>query len=421
MWKGVEELDKPKAMIISVGGSPEPLIVSIKENCPEFICFFASEQSVDKIGEIKQAAGYAFKDCKVFLNDHQDLTECYIKSQECIRRLREAGYSREDVLVDFTGGTKPMSGMLLSSSLSEGYTFIYVGGTKRDKDGLGIVKNGAEVVIKEHNPWNLYAVEQRKKLCLYFNSGQFTACQAIISDALEQCRPDSAEVELFNGLSLTVSGYLEWDKFEHKKARKLLSEGYGSLSLFARLTGKKNIKIFTIGIVDNLDYLNTFANQTRGYKDISRYHVLDLLGNARRRYLEGRFDDAIARLYRALEMTAQWKLQTTYGINTSKVLPEQVPNTIREQYISKYFSGDSLQIPLVASFGLLEALGDVAGKVFNDLRVEITKILSVRNSSILAHGVQPVDGDNYRKFLCTIMQLCDVEEKEVPVFPELDI
>ncbi|MDD3654449.1 MAG: TIGR02710 family CRISPR-associated CARF protein [Desulfotomaculaceae bacterium] len=414
-------MDKPKAMIISVGGSPEPLIISIKENCPEFICFFASEQSVDKIGEIKQAVGYTFKDCKVFLNDPQDLTECYIKSQDCVKRLREAGYSREDVLVDFTGGTKPMSGMLLSSSLSEGYNFVYVGGTKREKDGLGIVKNGAEVVIKGHNPWNFYAVEQRKKLRLYFNSGQFTACQAIIRDALEQCQPDSAEVELFKGLSLTVSGYLEWDRFEHKEARKLLSEGYGLLSLFARLTGNKNIKSFNSGVADNLDYLNTFASRTRGYKDISRYHVLDLLSNSRRRFLEGRYDDAIARLYRALEMTAQWKLQTAYGINTSKVMPEQVPVVIREQYVFKYGKGDVLQIPLAASFGLLEALGDEACKVFNDLQVEITKILSVRNSSILAHGVQPVDGENYSKFLCTIMQLCGVAENEVPEFPELDI
>lgn len=39
------------------------------------------------------------------------------------------------------------------------------------------VKCGAEVFITGHNPWNLYAVEQREKLCLYFNSYQFTACQ----------------------------------------------------------------------------------------------------------------------------------------------------------------------------------------------------------------------------------------------------
>lgn len=410
-----------KAMIVSVGGSPEPIIVSLKEYRPEFVCFFASEQSVEKIWEIKNSLDFSVTDRKVLLADPQNLTECYRKSLECVERVREAGFCKEEVLVDFTGGTKPMSGMLLVVGLAEGYNFVYVGGTQREKNNLGVVKTGTEVIVKGPNPWHLYAVEQRKKLCLYFNRYQFTACQEIILEALAHCQKGSAEEELFRGLKNVVEGYLEWDRFKHDKARECLKQGASLLDIFARLTNNMKILSFLANLHDNLNYLNDFASQTKGYQELSRCHILDLLANARRRYSEGKYDDAVARLYRSLEMTAQWKLKSAYNINTSQVSPEQVPASIREQYIIKYGKGDYLQIPLAASFGLLYALGDPMGEVFTRQQKEIDKILYARNHSILAHGTEPVGKDLYVKFAPTVTGICGIDDKEIPVFPSLDI
>lgn len=410
-----------KAMIISVGGSPGPVIFTLNGHRPQFVCFFASEQSVDKIWEIKSGLDFKFVDRKVLVSDPQDLLECYRKSLECVERVRREGYDNGDVLVDFTGGTKPMSGTLLSVSLAEGYNFVYVGGTERDKNSLGIVKAGTEMIIRGPNPWDLYAVEQRKKLCLFFNRYQFTACREITEEAIEHCRAGSTEEELFKGLKYAVDGYLEWDRFEHKKSRDLLNKGYRFLDMFARLTGNEKIKSFVTGIKNNLDYLNQFARETRGYKDLSRWQILDLLGNANRRFTEGKFDDAVARIYRALEMSAQWKLCSEYDINTSNVPLEKVPKEIRDIYQRKYLKGQVLQLPLAASFGLLSALGDHIGKTFQERQEKMDKILFTRNNSILAHGVQPVGAEPYQKFFTQVMDICNISESEIPVFPNLNV
>ncbi|MEW5954422.1 MAG: TIGR02710 family CRISPR-associated CARF protein [Bacillota bacterium] len=408
-----------KAMIISVGGSPEPIVFTIKENRPDFVCFFASEQSVDKVGEIKNGLGFSIRDCKVLVRDHQNILECYRRSLECIERVREAGYNNGEVLVDFTGGTKPMSAALFSVTLAEGCSFVYVGGNERDKNSLGIVKEGTEKIIPCNNPWDLYFVEQRKNLCLFFNRYQFAAGREIISGVLDHCREESPEKDLFEGLKLVVEGYFEWDRFKHKEARELLAEARELLTVFARLTRNVKAGDFLAGLEFNLQYLNEFSRDTRGYKDLSRWHVLDMLGNAHRRFREGRYDDAIARLYRVLEMSAQWKLNSAHGIDTSSVPANKVPEAIRAEYIKKYSRGDILQLPLTASFRLLHVLGDPMGNVFNGQREEVDKILHVRNYSILAHGIQPVGAEPFKKFAVQVMNICHVDAAELPEFPML--
>ena len=282
---------------------------------------------------------------------------------------------------------------------------------------------GTEKVFRVLNPWQIFAVQQRKKLSLFFNRSQFTACQEIICDALGQCKSDSSEEELFKGLKLAVDGYLEWDRFEHKKARDILSEANKSLTLYARLTGNMEIKDFVASLDANLEYLNRFSQDTRGYnyEVLSRWHVLDLLANAERRYDDGRFDDAVARVYRALEMAAQWKLVSTYKIKTSEVSPESIPEEIREDFVQKYSNGEFLQLPLAASFRLLHVLGDDMGKKYVELKSEMEKILYTRNYSILAHGVQPVGANPYRNFMEYVMVICNIDKSEMQVFPELYI
>lgn len=410
-----------KAMLISVGTSPEPIIHSIKNQLPEFVCFFTSEQSVEQISIIKSALDFSFTDRKVIVENYEDVVECYHKALDCINRVKEAGYTKDEVLVDFTGGSKPMSGVLLALSLAEGYDFIYVGGTQRDQANRGIVVTGSEKLVLSSNPWNLYAVEQKKKLCLYFNRYQFTACQEIIKEALANCRKGSVEEALFDGLEQVVDGYLEWDRFEHKLARDALKKGLDLLEVFIRFRPGASIVDFVAGLKENLAYLNRFSQDTLGFQKLSRWHILDLMGNAKRRYNEGKYDDAVARLYRVLEMTAQERLFAAYKINTSEVKPEQVPEKIRDSYILKYSKGEHLQIPLAASYNLLQVMGDRIGEVFVDCRTEIDKVLFARNHSILAHGIKPVGKDLYPKFEKTVLHIGDINEAEIPVFPKLDV
>jgi len=61
-----------KGMIISVGGTTEPVVTSLLTHQPDFVCFFASQQSLDTIGDIKgqiKEKGLSIEDYKVVCDD----------------------------------------------------------------------------------------------------------------------------------------------------------------------------------------------------------------------------------------------------------------------------------------------------------------------------------------------------------------
>src|SRR3990172_5815350 len=98
-----------KAMIISVGGTAEPIIRSIAEYRPEFASFFASQDTCDRISEIKrelQEAKLSIKNEITLAHDVNDLYHCFGKAEEAVKRALSKGYNSEEVIVDYTGGTK---------------------------------------------------------------------------------------------------------------------------------------------------------------------------------------------------------------------------------------------------------------------------------------------------------------------------
>ncbi|GAI29689.1 unnamed protein product, partial [marine sediment metagenome] len=116
-------------LLLSVGGTPEPLIRSLQEHKPKAVCFLASQGSIDLVSEIKKKAiGLNFKDYKVIIDDINDTTHCYEKALVCCDFLEKEGISPQDIVVDFTGGTKVMSAALTLLAVSRNYQLSYIGG-----------------------------------------------------------------------------------------------------------------------------------------------------------------------------------------------------------------------------------------------------------------------------------------------------
>jgi hypothetical protein len=76
-------------------------------------------------------------------------------------------------------------------------------------------------------------------------------------------------------------------------------------------------------------------------------------------------------------------------------------------------------MPLVAAYRLLEALGDDLGHAFMARQEDILKLLSMRNSSPLGHGENPVGQEGYTQFRTCLMELLNIDESTLPHFPEL--
>ncbi|MGA7367629.1 MAG: hypothetical protein WBX01_00740 [Nitrososphaeraceae archaeon] len=63
--------------------------------------------------------------------------------------------------------------------------------------------------------------------------------------------------------------------------------------------------------------------------------MLGVFHNARRRSDEGTYDDAIARLYRCLEMIEQHLLFIEHNLVTSEINPEDLKNKIPLDFFQK--------------------------------------------------------------------------------------
>ncbi|MGH7858835.1 MAG: TIGR02710 family CRISPR-associated CARF protein, partial [Candidatus Binatia bacterium] len=207
----------PGALVISVGGTPEPVVYALRETAPDFVCFLASQKSVFVIGEIGSRAAGRFGDAETFLiDDPDDLVRCYEKAVECLRRTEARGWAPESIVVDYTGGTKSMTAGLAMAAIARGIRFSYVGGRERDKEGLGRVVTGSELRRIDVSPWQLFAVQERKRIAQYFDAHQYAAAAMALRDVAPHVREGHRRI--FELLARAAEGYADWDRFDHERA-----------------------------------------------------------------------------------------------------------------------------------------------------------------------------------------------------------
>ena len=403
-----------KAMIISVGGTPEPIIKSINTYRPDIVHFMPSQSSITQIGEITAKTGISPAQIKTkILDDHQSLVNAFKTASEIINELK-VDY---EIWIDYTGGTKSMSAGLVIAGLNEGCKFVYVGAVDdkgRNKKGLGIVKDGFEDVLPQANPYELFAKPEIGRAIDSFNSYQFAAALNNFDSALEKIQNDR-EKEKLRILRELTDAYSSWDKFKVLKTKKT--------SLITIL--EKNLsdlrKIYKISEEKEPDFVNMIEKNIAFLKlrfgDV-RYAIADLLNNAYRRIEEGKYDDAVARLYRAIELIAQIKLaeEGLNDLSEKKFTIEDLNG--KKVDISSYedYADDNgrLKLGLENKFKLLKDLGwKEANTVYLENK-KLKNLLKKRNSSILAHGLEPVEEDTAKELFDAVKVYAKI------VLPELD-
>ena len=303
-----------KSLVLSVLGSSEPLIYSIKRYKAEFLYFIHSKDTREHVDiTLKEfdygSSQYLLKELK----NPQSLEESFSKSREIISSLKKD----YDVNVDFTGGTKPMVAGLVLAAIGEECKYSYVGSTKgregRDKDGVGVVVSGFEEIISQKDPYDLYAVVEFNRGMDFFNKYQFTAAKSNFSAASEKLEDENLK-ELANLYVDLVELYDVWDKFNNLIADKKTLNRYLENQILKKINDSENIRNtledeapgFLSQIEANIEFLKLKISR-KGAINLKnvKYYLPDLLNNASRRIEEGKYDDAVARLYRATELIAQ--------------------------------------------------------------------------------------------------------------------
>ncbi len=420
--------EKPKAMIVNVGGATSPAVHILNGQQPPFICFFVSGDSKHLIKEKilpnlnYNPEHYDWIETKV----PQDLLECY---RVLVKKLPDIfekwGVDPTEVAVEYTSGTKPMSVAVILATIDHSSQYFYVGSKDaegRDKEGIGVVLDGKEYTWFQSNPWVELAVRAKKDIALLFNHGRFVDAKER-AEKLAQVVPPDMQV-IYQALAELIDGYALWDRFDYKSAQQKI---YHSLNTLKSYSADRNEPIReSLNMIEkNADFLRRL-NDKSNPDEHARLDLLDLVANAERRARVARkYDDAVARLYSALEGIARNRLLSKYQIKNSNVQPQQIPEAVRQLYIQNCVDHDgnqaSIKLGLEESYKLLADLNDDLGKKYLSKEKELSKLLYARNQSRLAHGTEPIGEDTYQKMFEIIIEFGNINEDDLPAFPVLNL
>jgi CRISPR-associated protein (TIGR02710 family) len=415
-----DEPRKPKVLILSVGGTKEPLVTAITHHAPEFVCFLASQATVDTATAVKETVrdnGKSVVYEAVLVDNENDLLDCYRKALDVVGRIAARGYGKDDVVVDYTGATKNMSVALALAAISRGYAFSYVGGDKRTKNGVGIVETGHERIYASVNPWDFMAVEEKRQAVLLFNTCQYKACRDLLIGLSEKA---TKRKTLYRKLAFVVDAFYQWDLFRHQEALDTFKRGR-----LEDLADDDDPKVaeFAAACRQILPYIEKIIDCSGKGKKPCRELSHDLFANAERRFAEGKIDDAILRLYRLVEMLAQERLLDAYGIDTADVRPDRIPEKIRDEFVRVYTVGidGKIMLPQHAAYVLLAELGDDLGLSYGANESRFRGVQSARNSSYLAHGFNSSKEKTYEGLKGFVIELKAIDPQVATTFPKMDL
>ncbi len=215
----------------------------------------------------------------------------------------------------------------------------------------------------------------------------------------------SGDQESLIKLQNYCKAFEHWDRFDYATAADWLE------SLGGNLAGK---------YLPALRKLRMETLSESGY-----WRVYDLLMNAERRAAQKRYDDAVARLYRAVEMLAQTRLSQAYQIDTSNVDINRLPEHLREKYANRTSeSNPKVQLALTDSYTLLSELDDPVGALYKKKESQVRDSIGKRNHSYLAHGTEPIGERVYSTVRDTLTEFIEqaiqaVSEARPPRCPQL--
>jgi len=388
-----------KAMVLTIGtgrGVESGIAASIRQNNPDFIVFLATDESKETIQRVEEVLGKKFSreehEIKIIGNEN-DAEECYKVAKDAIKELKE----NYDICVDFTSGTKAMTGGLILAAVIEGVpNLVYVMG-ERDKE-TGRVISGTERVYAIPSPIKILVDIKKNLIMSMFNNYQFYDCLKTIQDVKREVSPEKLKEFSIDTLETIVKAYYLWDLFRHEEAFNEL------INLKSKKLGD-SIDIAQLN--NNKEFLGKLIS-----KDSERDKLLlaDIICNAERRIEEGKYDDAVARLYRAVEFIGQVALKQK-GVNTEEfytidlhALP--IDEKRKEEY-EKYAENGKIKLGLRAAYELLKDLDHHLGKKFQDDKA-LQNLLTKRNSSILAHGIRPVEESDARELYEKVIEYAGI-------------
>ena len=379
-------------LLCTVGSSHQPIVKAIEAVTPDYVCFFCTDRDVEtgKAGSIGQVTDNVIKahpqDEKPTLPNiptqaglgsdrfeprivsADDLDATFFAIRTAVREVA-AQFPDARFIADYTGGTKTMTAALVCAALERPDVELQL--VSGARPNLVRVRDGTEQAMEA----SVARIRLDQAMTPYLRAWQrfdyHHAAVGLGAIRVPVSSPDRGRLRLACELSRALA---RWDNFDHKGALELLGTYASQLP-----------RDWQVEMLPTLGLLATEKSPPKAAREPAR--LFDLLLNAERRASQSRFDDAVARVYRLIEWTAQWQLRLV-GIDTSDVRAEHLPPDMK---VPANRDGKF-------NLGLWNAWRVVAHKVDGPARSlvageshgELQDLLAIRNQSILAHGFEPV-------------------------------
>ncbi|MDC0359152.1 TIGR02710 family CRISPR-associated CARF protein [Acidimicrobiales bacterium] len=380
-----------RVLFITVGGSADPIIEAVRSLSPHRIVFFCTTEPQSSVPIVEQEDGVV--DSSGFEGEYEIVPVPSDQLAEIVAVMTNAmgrfGGGLE-LVADYTGGTKSMSAALVIASSLHGAVQLYLTtGYRTDLVKVTQFASTRPVPTGDIVAFQVLQTVMPNLLSRHaYNEGAELLQELLTSKELSR-----SVLDVIEPLQLACRAFDAWDSFDHEAAKRMLETLFRHLGEYA---GPLDLLVRGRNVLDDA-----------GSRDPRYELVSDLLQNADRRALVGRFDDAVARMYRSLELMAQLHLLQAHGLKTSK-LPDS--------------EGNDRPGGLVVAWDHLARLDDELGYRWNARREQLRDVLNQRNASVLAHGRTPVGADGWRAvdheiggFLRDLLKL--VEAKSVPQLP----
>lgn len=382
-------------LVCTVGGSHQPILTTLRELAPAQTLFLVTDRDpatgqpgsrvqVDGNGLVIMAhpgdykpslpnlptlAGLAAGSFQTRIVPADDLDDAFRIAEDTLRQALANPACR--VVADYTGGTKTMSAALVLAALEHPAVALRL--------VTGMRANLHRVTAESETgvPASIECLRLRRQMSAPLSAwrahGYAESAMALRSIATPRNAVARANLQIARDLSAAFDA---WDRFDHAAASALLMP-------YRPRLGQQIGALFRF-----LEALNADAADPRR----EPAQLIDLWLNALRRAAQGRYDDAVARLYRLLEWTAQWLLRQHADIDTANLDPARIPPDL----LPAPARNGVHQAGLSLAWALIERLLDGPPQAFAQAQLPAMRDrLQLRNQSILAHGFVPVDAQGW--------------------------
>lgn len=403
-----------RVLIVTVGGSPEPILKAVELHRPDEVIFACSappceRPSLDQVigagtpclhrvdGEeiaranlVTQLGLQSFReDLQIIrLPDPDDLNDCLNRLRAFVQTL-PSRFSQLELAGDFTGGTKSMSAALAFTLLEQRASLSVVSGKR---DNLVRIETSEGLRIIDPLPFRARRLLQ-ELLPPLLESHLYGRARTLLVEFLQE---QSKFLHPEQGQALdTLIGELRvlvlWDRFRWRQSLDLAEQ-----QQFAATWPE--LWSWWLRVEAAIDW----DPQLEPPVAITGYELVqDLLLNAERRGRRGWYDDAVARLYRALELLAQTYVRLELGIDGT-------PDWSNRLQPPRLRSGETIpNHGVVALYRWLQereapsGLGGLYGRQWR----ELVSLFDARNRSLLGHGLRPIESSEWQTLQTRVTNL----------------